>query len=308
MKRTTSIFLMAAVALAAVAAAVFGYWQFAGNSSDSGSATTERKVLYWTDPMVPGYRSDKPGKSPFMDMELVPVYAEDGGAAEGGVSIRPEVINNLGVRTAQADKRAVERHLKVPGYVLRTESGGLSVVADVFDRDADWVRPGIAAMIQADAVPGKQWQGKVTRVEADIDVGARSWRVTLHVTASDGQLRPNMSTDVTLHGRSIGAPVLAVPRDSVIRTGERSVVVRALDGGRFEPAVVDTGREFGDWIEIKRGIADGDRVVVSGQFLIDSEANLRAAFERLAAPPAAGSMDAPADSKPPTPATHEHNH
>jgi Cu(I)/Ag(I) efflux system membrane fusion protein len=215
-----------------------------------------------------------------MDMDLVPVYEGDGGG-EAGVSIRPEAINNLGVRTALAEKRAIERSLKVPGYVLRTDAGGLSVVADVFDRDADWVRPGITGMVQADAVPGRQWQGRVTRVEADIDVGARSWRVTLRVTASDGLLKPNMSADVTLQGRVAGAPVLAIPRDSVIRTGERSVVVRALEGGRFEPVAVDTGREFGDWIEINRGLAENERVVVSGQFLIDSEANLRAGLGRL---------------------------
>jgi Cu(I)/Ag(I) efflux system membrane fusion protein len=182
----------------------------------------------------------------------------------------------------------------VPGYVLRTDGGGVQVVADVFDRDADWLRPGVLATLQTDALPGRDWQGKVTQVQSDIDVGARSWRVTVRLPAADTALKANMTVDVTLHARASGPAVLSVPREAVIHTGQRSVVVRALDGGRFQPVEVSVGREFGDWIEITRGLAPGERVVVSGQFLLDSEANLRAAFERLAAPSSESAPAAPA--------------
>src|SRR5215212_6784834 len=72
-------------------------------SADAASQGDGRKVLYWHDPMVPGQRFDKPGKSPFMDMQLVPVYADSGGA-EGGVSINPRVQQNLGIRTAEVTR------------------------------------------------------------------------------------------------------------------------------------------------------------------------------------------------------------
>ena len=127
-------------------------------------------------------------------------------------------------------------------------------------------------------------QGQVSRVQADIDVGARSWRVTVRLPTADPALKPSMSVDVILHARASGPMVLSIPREAVIHSGQRNVVVRALDGGRFMPVAVNVGREFGDWVEIISGLAAGDRVVVSGQFLIDSEANLRATFERLAAP------------------------
>ncbi len=286
MKRKTLIILLSGAVLLAVAVSLFWQRQLPSASMTQAPSADKREVLYWTDPMVPGYRSDKPGKSPFMDMELVPVYAENGGGDDSSVSIRPEVINNLGVRSDTVQARPVEQRLKVRGYVLRSDGGGVQVVADVFDRNADWVRPGVAASLQSDALPGRNWQGKVTRVQPDIDVGARSWRVTLRLSTADPALKTSMSVDVLLHARAGGPAVLSVPREAVIHTGQRNVVVRALDGGRFQPVDVGVGREFGDWVEITRGLAAGERVVVSGQFLIDSEANLRAAFERLATPEA----------------------
>ena len=287
MKSKNSIILLSGAGLLALAAALYWQWQPISGSKTETPSTDKREILYWTDPMVPGYRSDKPGKSPFMDMDLVPVYAENGGGDDNSVSIRPEVINNLGVRGATTEMRFVEQRLKVPGYVLRTDGGGVQVVADVFDRNADWVRPGVAASIQTDALPGREWQGKVMRAQPDIEVGARSWRVTVRLSSAEPALKTGMAVDVSLHARAGGAAVLSVPREAVIHTGQRNVVIRALDGGRFQPVEVGVGRAFGDWVEITRGLAQGERVVVSGQFLIDSEANLRAAFERLTTPEAA---------------------
>jgi Cu(I)/Ag(I) efflux system membrane fusion protein len=78
--------------------------------------TTGKKVLYWHDPMVPGQKFDKPGKSPFMDMQLVPVYA-DGGAAEGAVAISPRVQQNLGVRTAEVKSGSLTSTVVAVGSV-----------------------------------------------------------------------------------------------------------------------------------------------------------------------------------------------
>ncbi len=72
-----------------------------------------------------------------------------------------------------------------------------------------------------------------------------------------------------------------VPREALIRTGRRNAVVLGLGGGRFQPVEVEVGEEAGDWIEIRKGVKEGDTVVVSGQFLIDSEASVRASFQRM---------------------------
>jgi Cu(I)/Ag(I) efflux system membrane fusion protein len=82
--------------------------------------TTGKKVLYWHDPMVPGQKFDKPGKSPFMDMQLVPVYA-DGGAAEGAVAISPRVQQNLGVRTAEVKSGSLTSTVEAVGSVAYNE-------------------------------------------------------------------------------------------------------------------------------------------------------------------------------------------
>src|SRR4051794_38942316 len=82
--------------------------------------TTGRKVLYWHDPMVPGRRFDKPGKSPFMDMQLVPVYADEAGN-EGSVSISPRMQQNLGIRTAEVAKGSLAAPLEAVGSIAYNE-------------------------------------------------------------------------------------------------------------------------------------------------------------------------------------------
>ncbi len=184
MKRKQTV-LAGIIAAAALGAVTVGAWYFLASKQEApmaiaGSENQERKILYWTDPMVPGFKSDKPGKSPFMDMEMVPVYADDAGATT--VSVRPEIIQSLGVRTYT---------------VVRSNRG------------------------------------------------------------------------------------ITIPSEALIRTGTRNAVVLAIGAGRFQPVDVTPGAESGDWIEIRQGIKAGDVVVTSGQFLIDSEANVRASFSRM---------------------------
>jgi Cu(I)/Ag(I) efflux system membrane fusion protein len=114
------------IACAAVAAALYGaYWwgMDRGMGMAAAPATNApadgRRVLYWVDPMVPGPKFDKPGKSPFMDMQLVPVYADDVDA--GAVSISPRVEQNLGMRTAEAVRRPMSSALEVVGSVAFNE-------------------------------------------------------------------------------------------------------------------------------------------------------------------------------------------
>ncbi len=142
-QRGASLVAIAAVVAVAIAAAGAGYWygtRHASPAADAASgaiatapaATTaaadpgERKVLYWHDPMVPGQRFDKPGRSPFMDMDLVPVYA-DAGADEGQVSISPRLVQNFGIRTAEAREGTLDTGFSAVGAVGIDERGLVAV-------------------------------------------------------------------------------------------------------------------------------------------------------------------------------------
>jgi membrane fusion protein, copper/silver efflux system len=285
MSRNKFLYVIIAVAALSIAAALGWY---AGASRTEPSADTPsdsgRKVLFWHDPMFPGTKFDKPGKSPFMDMELVPVYEDDAGAGGSVVTIRPEVINNLGVRTYKVERAAHARRVIATGYLVRTGTGDLQALVDIVDRDAGWVRAGLPAQVRVLDQPANRFEATVESARADVDVGARSLKATLRLKQADPALKPNMSVEVTIFAPPVGSQKLFVPREALIRTATRTAVVLALGEGRFQPAPVVVGEEYGDWIEILEGVKHGDVVVTSGQFLIDSEASLRASLQRMEAP------------------------
>jgi hypothetical protein len=287
MNRKTKLTAIIGVALVLGIAAGW-YFLYSGKGpADAGSATkTERKVLYWTDPMVPGYRSDKPGKSPFMDMDLVPVYTDEAGGSDGApvVTIRPEFIQNFGVRTHQVTRGGAARSLTAHGYLFR-EGGVLLVLVDSFER-ATWVQAGSPAVVSLPDFPGRQWNGKVESVRSDVDIGTRSLKARIRLINPDAALRPNMYADVVIRDTARRDQKLMVPREALIRTGTRTSVVLNVGAGRFQPVEVVAGEESGDWVEIRQGIKEGDTVVTSGQFLIDSEASVRASFQRMESAPA----------------------
>ncbi|MEW6331503.1 MAG: efflux RND transporter periplasmic adaptor subunit [Pseudomonadota bacterium] len=273
----------------AVLLGVTGAWYYMqpgqGSVSTGNEMKTERKVLYWTDPMVPGYRSDKPGPSPFMDMDLVPVYEDEAGA--GGapvVTIRPEFIQNFGVRMHKVTRGGAQRNLTAHGYLFR-EGGRLLVLVDSFERES-WVRAGLPAVISFPDFPGRQWNGVVESVKSDVDIGARSLKARIRITNPDAALSPNLYADVVINDTARRNGGILIPREALIRTGARTAVVLNVGAGRFQPVEVVAGEESGDWVEIRQGIKEGDMVVTSGQFLIDSEASVRASFQRMESAPA----------------------
>jgi Cu(I)/Ag(I) efflux system membrane fusion protein len=115
---------VAAVLLVAAGMAAGVWWAQRAPHAETATASSakpEPKVLYWHDPMVPGAKFDKPGKSPFMDMQLVPVYADEEGAAASGVKVESRLVQNLGVRTAVAEKGTLERSLEAVGAIAFDE-------------------------------------------------------------------------------------------------------------------------------------------------------------------------------------------
>ncbi|WP_024973252.1 efflux RND transporter periplasmic adaptor subunit [Ralstonia pickettii] len=376
---------------------------------------TGKKILYWHDPMVPGQRFDKPGKSPFMDMQLVPVYA-DGGGDSSGVTVDSRVVQNLGIRTAEVkagrlspvleapgnvaiDERSVQviqartnafvQHVAVratldtvhrgqtlvslysPDWVaaqeeylaVSRESGhGLSdlagaakarmlqagmtpgqigavaasgklqpsqgvaspidgVVTEVAVRDGMAVSPGMTLFRLADLhqvwviaeVPEGQARaitpglavkvlptgasepiaGKVDTILPDVNQATRTIKVRVILPNKDGRLLPGMFATVRFDSGQ-DKDALLIPLESVIRTGQRNIVMVDAGNAGYVAADIQTGRESEGMVEVRSGLKAGQKVVTSGQFLIDSEASLRGTTERMSTAPAASAPTAPA--------------
>ncbi|WP_211467165.1 efflux RND transporter periplasmic adaptor subunit [Collimonas silvisoli] len=370
----------------------------AAKAGDSG-----KKVLYWHDPMVPWQKFDKPGKSPFMDMQLVPVYADDAGD-DGQVKISPRVQQNLGIRTAEVTRGNlmsaatavgsvaynerdvalvqarsngfVERlyirapldpvrkgqalaELYVPEWVAAQEEylsvkrmqgtgmdgllggarqrmrlvgmtddqirlveasgkvqarltvfaptsgvvsdlavregmtvmagapmfkiNGLSTIwvnADVPESMAAQVRPGNAVEARTPALQGTVFKGKVSAILPDVNPATRTLKARIELANPSGQLVPGMFATINFSSAA-RKDILLVPTEAVIQTGTRSVVMVAQGDGKFIPVDVEIGSETNGQTEIRKGLDVGQKVVVSGQFLIDSEASLTGTETRM---------------------------
>jgi len=168
------------------------------------------------------------------------------------------------------------------------------VLAEVFERQAAWVKPGQHAMVQLDYVPGKTWHGAVDYVYPELDPQTRTLKVRIRFENEEQTLRPNMFARVTIFGEGTG-PVVHVPREAVIRGGKFDRVVVDVGDGQFRSRPVTIGIESGDRIAIRAGLAAGERIVTSGQFLIDSESNIEAALANMAEPSAEAMQNGAAD-------------
>jgi Cu(I)/Ag(I) efflux system membrane fusion protein len=154
------------------------------------------------------------------------------------------------------------------------------VEARVYEHQLDWVHLGLKADVVVKALPGKVYQGEVNYIYPELDPKTRSLRVRLRVPNTDGRLKPNMFAYVRIYG-GLKKDILKIPREALIETGERESVILDKGNGTFQPVDVVTGMRSDKEIEILSGLKQGDSVVSSGQFLIDSEANLQASFKRL---------------------------
>src|SRR5438874_12212994 len=399
------------VVIAAVAgSAAFGLYRFGMSRGMQMAGQAEpapgKKVLYWHDPMVPGQKFDKPGKSPFMDMQLVPVYAD--GGDESGVAISAQVQKNLCVRTAEfkpgslasaveavgsvayneRDVAVVQARsngflerlyvrapldpvrkgqplaeLYVPDWVAAQEEylsakrigsrsdaaslsgladaakqrmrlagmsdaqiaavegggkvqarftitapiagvvgeltaregmtvmagaplfrlNGLSTVwvnAEVPEASAAQVRPGSPVEARTPAVFGTVFKGRVSAILPEVNPATRTIKARIELANPGGQLVPGMFATISF-APAARKDVLLVPSEAVIQTGKRSVVVVAQGDGKFAPVDVEVGLDSNGQTEIRKGLQTGQKVVVSGQFLVDSEANLKASITRM---------------------------
>jgi len=159
------------------------------------------------------------------------------------------------------------------------------VMVDIYEHQIDWLAPGLATEMRVPARPGKTWEGKVDYLYPELDPRTRTLKVRLAFDNPDLVLKPNMFANVIIYGGP-KRDVLKIPAEALIVTGERESVVTLLDADdgapRFQPVDVVTGMQRGGEVEILSGLDEGTEVVVSGQFLIDSESSLQASFMRMA--------------------------
>jgi Cu(I)/Ag(I) efflux system membrane fusion protein len=365
-------------------------------------APSERTILYWHDPMVPGKKFDKQGKSPFMDMELVPKYADENVTAPGNkpiVSISAENIQKMGVRTEKAGKRSLGGGVRATGIVLPNERARVDMFSQVEGRveglkygaEGDVVKKGDIfytlispelAGLQGDYIvalsggykdmaaavrkrmkllgvddvtldqivnTGKSFEGVPFHVPADgvlyklgirngrylkagdeighiqdlsvvwveasvpekdaasietgnaakvllsgaelpydatvdyiyptVNAEERTVKIRLVVENKGGALKP--SSYATVEFSAAVSERLSVPSESVLRSSTGSHVIIALGNGKFQARDVETGRTGNGRTEILSGLEEGETVVVSSQFMIDSEASLRESLNKM---------------------------
>ena len=201
---------------------------------------------------------------------------ETSGRAQGRVTVTAPIGGVV------VELLAREGMTVMPGATL-FRINGLSTVwanAEVPESQSALLRPGSRVQAHSPAVPGATFDGKVQAILPDVNPATRTLKVRLELANPDARLVPGMFVSMRFLGMG-GGKALLIPTEAVIQTGQRTVVMLAEEEGRFRPVEVQAGLETGGQTEIKRGLQAGQRVVVSSQFLIDSEASLKGVEARL---------------------------
>jgi Cu(I)/Ag(I) efflux system membrane fusion protein len=194
--------------------------------------------------------------------QLVRVYAKQDG-----------VVHALNVREGMFVKPSTE-------LMTLVDLSSVWLLVDVFERQSEWVKEGQPTEVTLPYLPSKIWEGAVAFVYPTINPKTRTLQVRLQFDNPDELLKPNMYADVKIYAGPKN-DVLSIPREALIQSGDQDRVILALGDGKFRAQEVTAGMESGELVEIVTGLKEKDRIVISGQFLIDSEASLKASFTRM---------------------------
>ena len=181
------------------------------------------------------------------------------------------------------EKKAVAGMRFMPGEMLYqiADLSSVWVVADVFEQDLGLVRQGQSVKIRVDAYPDKAFTGTVTFIYPTVMPETRTAKVRIELSNTTGLLKPAMYARVEIASRGGRGKVVAVPDSAVLDTGARQLVLVQRGAGAFEPRALTLGMRSDGYIEVLDGIKAGESVVVSANFLIDAESNLKAALSNF---------------------------
>ncbi|SDR61774.1 membrane fusion protein, Cu(I)/Ag(I) efflux system [Rhizobiales bacterium GAS113] len=181
------------------------------------------------------------------------------------------------------ERNVVDGMRAAPGDTLFrvADTSVMWALADIAESDLPAIAVGQSATIRPRGRSGQMFKGRIAIIYPTINKATRTARIRIELANADGLLMPDMYADVEIATGS-DKPVLAVPESSVLDSGDRQVVIVDKGEGRFEPREVQLGQRGGGFVAIRKGIQDGDKVVVSANFLIDAESNLKAALQGLA--------------------------
>ncbi|HEV2548411.1 MAG TPA: efflux RND transporter periplasmic adaptor subunit [Stellaceae bacterium] len=190
------------------------------------------------------------------------------------------------------EKTAVEGMRFMPGEPLYriADLSTVWLIAEVFEQDLGALRAGEDAKITVNAYPGAAFDGKVSFIYPTVSQETRTGKVRIVTANTDRRLKPGMYANVTLDASIGDGPVLVVPDSAIIDSGNQQIVLVERGEGKFEPRQVKLGAHAEGSYEVRDGLSAGERVVVSANFLIDAESNLKAALKTFA-PPEGGTSD-----------------
>ncbi len=187
---------------------------------------------------------------------------------------------NSGVVTDLMAREGMEIDANMNLYTI-ADLSRVWLYADIYEYELPWIGVGQRGVVDLSYLPGRTFEGVVTYVYPFLDPKTRTARARLELDNPDLELKPDMFANVTIE-TDVRPGVLTVPEEAVIRSGRRSLVIVSLPGGYFEPRDVELGIDSGDgWLEIASGLSEGELVVTSGQFLLDSESKLQEAVQKF---------------------------
>jgi len=180
------------------------------------------------------------------------------------------------------EKNVVEGQRIMAGSPLLhiADLANLWLTADVYEYELNKISMGSKAKIKFNYMPGKSYEGKISFIYPTIDPKSRTAKIRIDINNQTGNLKPAMFANVNIEGKDLGAyPV--VPENAVLRSGTKDIIVIALGNGRFKPQEVQLGNYSNGYYQVLNGLTEGNKIVTSAQFLIDSESNLRAAVGQM---------------------------
>ena len=200
-------------------------------------------------------------------------------------------------------RKAVEGMMMRAGdeMLMLSDLSSIWVIAEVAEQDMAGVRLGSTAKVNFRAYPNEAFTGKVAFIQNELDMATRTAKVRVEIDNADHRIKYEMFADVEFNAGSGDIDRLVVPTSALIDSGNRQVVLVDVGAGRFDPRPVKVGVRGEGYVEILDGIADGENVVVSANFLIDAESNLKAAlssFTEVDPPATAGAKDKQEAAKP----------